>query len=393
MAPWPEPRLTLSATTTPDETGLVVATFTVANAKGTTAQVWPGDGSGPVPVTLTSGTGTVEHRYTDAGHHVYTAVATAPMTALYGTWQALADANTTWDAVPDAFDPWRAADQTEETATTTVTVDVGDATVSAVVIDAAPIPFIQVNCWFGYPSEVIGWTLTRQAPGAVPAQNVVIYTQTAAQELVQVSDREAPIGIPVTYKLTVRYSSGRATTTDVSNTVIITGVTGCFLTAPQTGQTMAIEVQAWDERKTSVRRSVLEISGRTDPIVLSDVVLLPEGNWNLLTRTREQLDLLYSILSASRLVLLRTQPASSLRTVYAAVGDFTEERVYPADGTAWERYMNVTIQEVMPTPATARLFSTTWTQVSGAYATWLALAEDQPSWLDVAMWNPAAVTT
>jgi hypothetical protein len=154
---------------------------------------------------------------------------------------------------------------------------------------------------------------------------------------------------------------------------------------------MAIEVQEWTERKTSVRRSVLEVSNRADPIVLSDVPLMPSGTWNLLTRTKSDLDELYAILGASRLVLLRTQPLSSLRTVYAAVGDWTEERVYPTDGTAWERYMNVTIQEVLPPRATARLFWSTWAQIPEAFATWQDVADEFPSWLDLAMWHPDAV--
>lgn len=381
---WPIPRLAVAAEVAPDSPAS--ATLQVSNGKGATATVDPGDGTALIPVALTGGAGSVVHRYAEPGHHVYTVTATAPCPVLYDTWQALADAVPAWAQVPGGLDTWQDATRTSESATTTVAVDVGKATIWARAW-AEPYPNVSVSTWIGDPDTVASWQIERRAPWSTGDMNTVIYLTSTHPGGYAIEDREAPLGVQVVYRLTVTYQDGSQFQAD-SDPVTITGTRGCWLTSTQSGQVMPVTVQAWTTRTRTARQAVLEVVGRPDPVVLSDVHLLPNGQWVIRTHTQAELEALTSVLLASRLVLLRTQPGSSLRTAYAAVGDIDETRLYPGDGAAWERLVTIDIQEVAPIPATAARSSVTWEQVAEQWPTWADLATDQPSWLDLAAWHP-----
>lgn len=393
MAPWPEPRLALGAETltTTDRRSVK---FTVTNGKHAgTAVLDPGDGSGrsfDIPIDA-AGTGTLTIQYNDPGHHVYTASVTFPQTALYATWTALEAASATWSLVPDAFTPWSSATLTSETATTEVTVDIGEATIDAVVIPDQPLPYVQIDCWIGDPETVTSWSISREAPDAPPESSVVVWIGTTSSGGITVIDNETPLGQSVRYRLDITRTGG-VQTFFYSAYVRIDGTRGCFLTDTASGQTVAVEVQAWPNRKRNPRQAVLEVLNRADPIVISDVHTWPAGTWTFLTRNEADLDRTMNVLLAGRLVLLRTQPGSSLRTTYAAVGAVDEGRLYPGDGSSWYRLTSVDIQEIAPIPATARYLNVSWQQVADTWPTWTALAAAMPTWLDVGRWNPDAPT-
>ncbi|WP_194922937.1 hypothetical protein [Catenulispora pinisilvae] len=388
MAPWPTPRLALSVEVSSDPRA--TATFTVTNGKAATATLDPGDGTSILTVPLTNGTGTIRHEYSDPGHHTYTATATAACPVKYATWTALAADNPTWADLPAKIETWADADRSSETASTAVTVDVGPATIYATgyVPPAADCPMVVLDVWIGSPDTVASWTITRSAPNAEPTLSTVIYATDAFPNGNSVEDHECPLGVPVTYVLDVTRKNGTVDHVE-SNAVMLSGTRGCWLTSTVTGVCVPVTVVSWDTRKRSARVAYLAVAGRPDPVALSDAHLWPSGTWVLRTGTREALDALTAVL-LTRLVLLRTQPASSLRTVYASVGDVSETRAYPGDGSNWVMAVQADVQEVAPIPATARQGSTTWRDVAAHWPTWAALAADMPTWQDVSEWRPVS---
>ncbi|CAM5600316.1 hypothetical protein GCM10010329_50110 [Streptomyces spiroverticillatus] len=394
--PWPLPRLVLAVAVTTTEAGRTLATFTVTNAKAAgVALVDPGDGGEKLRVTLTAQegdpglfTGTTTHPYTVPGHTTYTASAVAAAPSPAPTWSAVPDRWPVWPDVEAGVVTWEDVARTEEYAEVPVTVDVGDATVWATVYDAYPLPRIHIATWIAAPDKIRRWTLRRYVPSAGGDFDVDIWAGDRKAVNLSLEDGEAPLDQPVTYRLTLELNDGTRTVL-TSNEVMISGTRGCFLTDTRSGRTVPVQVQAWDAREWESRQSLLVVMGRADPVVLTDRHVRPKGTWSLLTRSREELESLYSVLLSSRHVLLRTQAASSLKAVYVAVGNLAEQRLYPGIGNAWERLTQVQVQEVAPIPATARIAGTTWTQLAAAYETWEAVAERFPSWLDVGEWIAA----
>lgn len=384
---FPEPRLALAVVV--DEATRETATYTVTNAKGTPATLDPGDGTEPLSVVITGGTGTARHQYAVPGHHTYTATVTAPCPQRYADWTALPAALATWTDVPGDIATWADTDRTTETTTAVVTVDVGKATIVATPYPA-PIPLCQVDVWIGAPETVKRWTVTRSVPASEPPLNAAIWITSDNPSGYSLDDREAPLGVPIVYVLEVEYTDG-TTFTATSDPVSIDDTRGCWLTSTVTGQTVPVTVVAWDTRTRDARVTYLAVAGRPDPVALSDTHLWPSGTWVLRTATKAELDDVLSIL-LSRLVLLRTQPASSLRTVYASVGRVEEARAFVGDGSVWVMGLTIDIQEVAPIPATARNTTSTWAVVANQWQTWADLAAAMPTWQDVAQWRPAAVS-
>jgi hypothetical protein len=385
--PWPQPRLVLAGVVHDPDRALV--TFTVTNAKTDgTATLDTGDGR-TFPITITgapAGTGTLDVRYADPGHHTYTPSVTSPAPQQFATWTDLAASVDLWSDAPLWFETWQDATRTSESASTSITVDVGEATLDAVLVDAIPLPYVQINAWIGDPETVTSWSIEREAPGAGGDANVIVWVGTAGTAGISVIDREAPLEVPVRYKLILH--RGNVSTVFYSPWITITGTIGCYLTDTSSGLTIPAQVQAWPERARAPRQAVLEVINRSDPIVISDVHTTPTGTWTFLTRTKDELDALYNVLLPGRLVLLRTQPASSLRTTYAAVGRITERRLYPGRGDRWERLTDVEIQEIAPIPATARILHVTWQTVADTWLTWAQVPAAMPTWLDLSQWNP-----
>src|SRR5262249_48247325 len=150
----------------------------------------------------------------------------------------------------------------------------------AAVVPGDPIPVIRVDAWIADPQTVASWTIARDTPiGTAP-----VWTSYEGQAATTFIDETAPLNVPITYRLTVTYLDG-TTVVVLSNTVIITGTAGCYLTDPRTGETMRITLMTWPARERAERQSVLAVLGRPDPVVVSDVHSWPSGTWTIYTAT------------------------------------------------------------------------------------------------------------
>ncbi|MCF2529377.1 hypothetical protein [Yinghuangia soli] len=381
---WPDPRLSLTAEQNAADRSKF--TFTIKGGKTDSATLDPGDGGNLITVPLTGGEGRATYGYTDPGHHTYRACVTVPAPVRWTTWERLGADIPNWAVVPDSFGRWDVATLDAETACTEVSPDVGKATIWAEP-HLNPWPYAQITAWIGDPDDVQRWTIERIVPDSPPDLNTVIFVTESNPAGLSLEDNEIPLGVPVVYRLHVLYKNGTTYEID-AQVVTLDGTRGCFLTSTGTGQTMPVQVQSWSERARAARQALLEIQAREDPVVLSDVHTTPSSTLVFLTRTRGELVNLRAVLTETRLCVLRTQPSSSLETVYFAVGNITEGRLYPGRGDRWERLVQVEAQEVAPVPATARLLHVSWEDVGARWATWADVGAAVPTWQDLAGWNP-----
>lgn len=366
--------ITLTAT----KTGPATYDFAVAGITAAQAVLDFGDGSAPLTLFPAAGAASTDHTYTAAGHHDYTATVTQTVTPWSSTLQELSTDFATLQALADAVPTLNDICRTADTATAAVSVDVGALTIYATVLsDLGPPPPVQVEAWIAAPAGVTGWTVTRLDP--VFGQTVVA-AGGATSGAESFLDYDAPLGVTVSYRLQVTTAVG--TSSADSNTVVISGLAGCWLSDPVSSSAMQLQLQAWDERTRAARRSVLAVISRPDPVVLLDYPLMPSGEWTIHTRTDAETEQLLSILTTSGVVLLRTQPATSIKTVYAAVGDITETRM-TNNALDQRRLVTVAVQEVTAMPATASLVDANLAGLATLGETLLELSEVRPTLLQL----------
>ena len=227
-------------------------------------------------------------------------------------------------------------------------------TITATIQDDTP-PWVLLDITLTDAATTSAWSVTRTVTSTGTAV-MIVDESSAATESQTLEDHECPFGVAVTYTLAVTYSDGTASESVVSDAVTITGTAGCWLSDPYGAVTavMQVTLQAWDSRTRAARRSVLPVIGRADPVVISDLHLWGSGTWVLATLTDAATATLTSILTGSGVVLLRTQPASSIPTCYASTGDITETRYDTGSGSDQRRLISVDVQEINAIPATAR---------------------------------------
>ena len=236
---------------------------------------------------------------------------------------------------------------TSDTVTLPVSVDVGAATIWATVVAGSPIPAVQVDTYLSGGQSVIAWEISRDVAGA----STTIYVGSAWQQAVSFVDALAPLGVPVVYRLRITYADYTSVYVS-SNTVTITGTSGCYLTDPNTGVTVGVTLVTWPEREREARRAVLSVLNRADPVTLSDLHRTPAGDWTFYTATDADTLALLTLLTASTFATLRTQPGSSIASVTVSVGTINERR-YSGRGGDPRRLVDVEVQEIEPLPATA----------------------------------------
>jgi hypothetical protein len=367
--------LTLTAEQTAPDTwafdlsGVTAAQFEMDFGDQLGPFTYPADGD---PATIH----TVSHTYTRPGAHTYTVTASAavvPWAALLEQIPARAPA---LSGIPAQVIALQEMAHDLDTATITVSVQVGPATITASVQPGQP-PYVELDLWAGDPAGTISWVVTRLTsdPG-VPIRAGRVFSGA-----LRFADYSAPLGVPVSYRFDLEWSDGRRVSVRSSD-VILSGTVGCWLSNPYSRTALNITVESWPSRDSAERQTVLGIQGRGDPVVLSDVHLWPSGTWTLITRTKAELTQLYTILKTSRVVLLRTQPTSAIETVYAAVGRIVENR-HTGSGADWTRRTTVEIQEIGPIPATGADFA----------ATLQSLHDSVPGTLaDMAAYRPTLLT-
>lgn len=165
-------------------------------------------------------------------------------------------------------------------------------------------------------------------------------------------DHGAPFGVPVQYVLVEQDAATETETETVSNQVTLLS-SAPWITNPITGEGVEITIETWPELTYAARQTLVDVSGRPAPIVVSDVRSAAASGMTLLTRTREQLYALRDVLASGDVLQVRPV-CGAVETEYIAVGTVTESRyreksglhaTLPA-GSDWRRRVALDVQIV-----------------------------------------------
>lgn len=231
------------------------------------------------------------------------------------------------------------------------------------------------------------WSLVRTlqdgSQTAVRGYGGTLSSVPVTSDVQVVEDYEAPLGVPVTYRLTIKSGSTSINTT--AGPIVLDAPDGQVVIkdvgAP--ARNGAFVVQTVPNWTRSARMGVSNVRGRARPIVISDVRSSRTGSLVLVTETPEEVEALWWLLETGSTLLLQWPADWSLSDMYVQVGDVTEERISPYARQA-DRTWTLALTEVdRPVGGMAGSSIRTWQTIKDQYATWGDLLGAYDSWLDV----------
>lgn len=227
----------------------------------------------------------------------------------------------------------------------------------------------------GNPAFVRGFQAAPVTPGAT----------------ISIRDFEVPLGLPVTYTVTV----WNAAVPDQRQTVTTGPVTlqtqGCddtwLVDLIQPQNTQRIVIERLDELAFDVPEGVHWILGRHAPIVTVDLAKTPTFELNFITDTFDSRDRAKYALGNGSPVLLRTPPENGIGNLYLFPTEWKEQRIVNKATLPDRRFVVSAVQVDRPDPTLwPPVAPATWATVVDDYPTWADLIDNVPTW-DAVQWD------
>lgn len=205
-------------------------------------------------------------------------------------------------------------------------------TMTATEISVGGLPAVLLQMPDPAPLENVTVLIQRSPDGGIPGGVVrgtpkEIWTGGA---LILI-DTEPSLGEPLTYTASVAPVANPESVTfeSVSVPALAVAGDGYLLTTPLVGGGAVVAGLEERDHGTRFRGSVLEVAGRSLPVVLSDV--RGGDTWKLtaLTSSAEERQTLWGVLSGDLLLVRHSDPSANATTGWHALGDVTEDRIDP----------------------------------------------------------------
>lgn len=181
------------------------------------------------------------------------------------------------------------------------------------------------------------WTFVRGASSQAFANPLTIY------------DYEAPNGVAVQYRARAIYGVPGLVITGAwvsSSTVTWTNTKADWLRSLSIPtNSIAIRFNQLPTQTRDRPQGVFPVIGRSDPVVVSDVLRLGSGSFTLVTFTDAEARALVTLLETVGPMLLQLRPSDRWGSRYITVGNVTERRVINLTGGP-DRYWDISYTEV-----------------------------------------------
>lgn len=215
------------------------------------------------------------------------------------------------------------------------------------------------------------------------AQAVRGALNVAAPGALNVADYEAPQNTTLTYYVSVT----DGTTTHESTPVIVSGQVDrggdCVFGMANPLAPLVVTVSSFPELKRPIRRDVVKVIGREDPVVITDTRQYASGELTVVTHTDAERQTMIDLLADGGVIAFSPQyPTYGFTDIwYLSVGDATERRLTPL-GVIADREFVLDVQRVAPPPAdfVGPAFRT-WQSLKDAGVTWNSLFTGSKTWL------------
>ncbi|MFJ6073713.1 carbohydrate binding domain-containing protein [Streptomyces sp. NPDC093065] len=199
----------------------------------------------------------------------------------------------------------------------------------------------------------------------------LIDRQAITSDLLVVEDHEAPLGVPVVYRLEIDNGSGVATRTTDEMLLVLGDVNETWLKDPGNPQrNMRVVVQEPPEWKRPVEQSAMVVRGRRNKVVLTGRRQGLEGDLSVWTRTDDERAALHYLLDSGNVLLWQAMPGMGVEDLYVNVGEVGEARTGGLAQEPWRSWTLPLTQADMPvTTGINGSGGRTWQDVVTEFAT------------------------
>ncbi|SDL27608.1 hypothetical protein [Streptomyces indicus] len=206
-------------------------------------------------------------------------------------------------------------------------------------------------------------------------------------DLLVVEDYEAPLGVPVTYRVEI-YPAGSTTPSLRSSetvTIPVGDINEAWIKDPGNPQrNLRVLVAKAPDWQRPIEQSVYRIKGRRNAVVLSGIRGGLEGELQVWTRSDDERAALHWILDSGTTLLWQTAPGLGVSDLYVTVAQASEARTGGAASEPWRQWSLPLTEADMPvTTGVAGSRGRTWQDVLAEFDTWDALASVYPTWEDL----------
>ncbi|MFD5491638.1 hypothetical protein ACFWH4_01520 [Streptomyces sp. NPDC127091] len=200
----------------------------------------------------------------------------------------------------------------------------------------------------------------------------LIDRQAVTSDLLLVEDHEAPMGVPVSYRIEI-YSPTGSLSTRGSDTVTLqlADINEAWLKDPGNPQrNLRVVVQSAPDWQRPIEQSTVVVRGRRNKVVLSGRRQGLEGDLAIWTRTDDEREALHLLLDSGNVLLWQAAPGMGVDDMYVAVGQANENRVGQLAQEQWRAWsLPLTEQDMPATTGINGAAGRTWQDVVTEFAT------------------------
>lgn len=212
-------------------------------------------------------------------------------------------------------------------------------------------------------------------------------TVAVTSDLMVIEDAEAPLRVPMSYRVELVDPAGGGTESRTSNTATLAhpDINEVWLKDPGNPQrnTKAV-VKTPPNWSRPAERGVYRVAGRRNAVIHSDVLGGLEGDLVIWTRTDDERRALHTLLDPGHTILWQAAPGMGVDDMYVSVGQPTEGRVGGPAMEPWREWTLPLTQVDMPTTVgIVGSSGRTWQDILTEFATWGDLLDTFATWEDV----------
>lgn len=226
-----------------------------------------------------------------------------------------------------------------------------------------------------------GRTLVRGPSGLLDG------TVAVTSDLMVIEDAEAPLLVPVSYRVELVDPVGGGTQTRTSDMVTVPhdDINEAWLKDVGNPQrNVEIMVKSAPNWQRAIERGVYRVAGRRNAVVLSDVLGGLEGDLVIWTRSDEERKALHYLLDPGHIILWQAAPGMGVDDMYVSVGQPTEARVGGPAMEPWREWTLPLSEVDMPTTVGVNgSAGRTWQDILTEFATWEDVRNTFATWEDV----------
>ncbi|MET7687943.1 hypothetical protein ABZT06_08180 [Streptomyces sp. NPDC005483] len=223
-------------------------------------------------------------------------------------------------------------------------------------------------------------TLVRGASGLIDRQLIT-------SDLLIAQDHEAPIGVPVYYRVEIRSTDDtvNAVRTSASVTITLADINEAWLKDPGNPQrNLKVVVQQAPDWTRPIDQAAFVVRGRRNKVVLSGMRQGLEGDLAVWTRSDAERQSLHLLLNSGNTLLWQANPGMGVDDMYVNVGQIAEARTGKLAQDVWRAWtLPLTEADLPATTGMNGPAGRTWQDILTEFNTWQDVRDTFATWEDV----------